>query len=359
MGSIETLPNGDQVLRNAQNEVRGHYTHAIDITPTVLDLIGLSPPADVDGVAQLGFDGASFAAGLRVPSAPEHRTTQFYEQYASRAIYHDGWKAVAYHSLGGPANYGAADPAAELDDAVWELYRVVDDFSESRNVTADNPRVLRQLQDLWWAEAARHQALPLQTGRVIKGERPSPHRSDRTRYVYRRGDAPIPMALAPELVNRSHVISADITVPASGADGVIVAHGGRFGGYALYIQHGSLRWRHNRVGVEYFEAISATPLAPGRHRVGVEFVASGWFEGDATLFVDGESVGTVRAPRMVRHTYSLVGDDFCVGFDSASPVGDYDSPFPFEGEIHHLVVDVSGAAHRDLDLELERIWRTQ
>jgi arylsulfatase A-like enzyme len=343
----------------ARGEIRTQYTHAIDITPTVLDLVGVALPETVDGFRQKPLDGATFASSLARLDAPEHRVTQFYEQFACRAIYHDGWKAVCYHSMGATANYGAGDPSRSLDDDPWELYQVADDASESHDLAAADPDRLARMKDLWWAEAGRFQALPLQTGRAIKMPRPSAHASTRERYIYRRGPAPIPMQHAPDVMHRPHVIEADITVPAEGADGVLVAHGGRFGGYALYILEGHAHWIHNRLGVESFVLRSPDPVGPGRHFVGVQFTPDGMAKGDVTLLVDGEEVASMHVPRMVLYTYSLVGDDFCIGHDSASAVGPYDAPFSYAGAIHHVAVDVSGITHRDLERELERSWRTQ
>jgi arylsulfatase A-like enzyme len=343
----------------ARGEIRGQYTHAIDVTPTVLDLVGLVLPAEIDGHRQKPFDGTTFAPALDDASAAEHRVTQFYEQFACRAIYHHGWKALCFHSLGATANYGAGDPNTPLDDDPWELYHVAVDASESHDLADAEPRRLAQLKDLWWAEAGRYQALPLQTGRQIKTLRPSAHTNTRERYLFRRGPAPIPMQHAPDVMHRRHVIEADITVPAGGADGVLVAHGGRFGGYAIYVINGHLNWVHNRLGLERFTLRSPDALPVGRHLVGVDFTPSVATAGDALLLVDGAEVASLHVQRTVLYTYSLVGDDFCIGHDSASAVGPYDAPFPYAGEIHHVAVDVSGISHHDLERELERSWRTQ
>ena len=174
-----------------------------------------------------------------------------------RAIYHDGWKAVTFHPMVGFA-YEGSDPALPFDDDVWELYHVAEDFSETDDLAAEEPERLRQLVELWWSEAERNQALPLNNQPGRHGDR----RYRRSRYEYHAGIGVLPAAVAPNLRNRGFRITADLDLPDGGADGVIVTHGGAAGGYALYLQDGGLHWTYNWLGARVTTISSESALPP-------------------------------------------------------------------------------------------------
>src|SRR5215470_14606462 len=202
--------------------VRPQYVHAIDVAATILDVTGTAMPAVLHGVPQEPLAGSSFAASLTDAAAPEHRETQYYEQFACRAIYDRGWKAVTYHAMMGGLYTEDDDPNTPFDQDRWELYHVAEDPSESRDLAAVEPERLRALQELWWHEAGRYGVLPLQSTRIFALGRPHAVRP-RDRVVLRPGATPLPEELAPNVKGRPHGIVADVEIPAGGAEGVLVA----------------------------------------------------------------------------------------------------------------------------------------
>ncbi len=233
-------------------ETRGQYVHAVDLTPTLLDVIGIEPPDEIAGVTQQPFDGVSFAHTLDDTTAPSRHTTQYYEMFGSRALYHDGWKAVAFHPLAMSA-YDGSDPHRPFDEDEWELYHLAEDFSESNDLATARPDKLAELQALWWQEAEANQVLPL----TNQPGRHSDQRYRRDRYEYRPGIGTLPETVAPNLRNRAWTIAAPIDNTDAGASGVIVAHGSSACGYALYVQDQTLHYVHNFVGTK-LTTVSAT-----------------------------------------------------------------------------------------------------
>ncbi|HEY4377927.1 MAG TPA: sulfatase-like hydrolase/transferase, partial [Acidimicrobiales bacterium] len=292
---------------------RHQYVHAIDLMPTVLDLIGIDAPAEIAGVEQTPIEGVSFAATLAGPDVASDHVTQYYEMLGSRALYHDGWKAVVFHPAPFIA-YDGSDVSHPFDDDVWELYHVADDFSEVDDLSATEPEKLAELKELWWTEAAKFQVLPLnnQPGRF--GDR----RFNRVRHQYYGGIGPLPEAIAPNLKNRSFVITAELDVPADGpADGVIVGHGGHAGGYALYLQGRRLHYAYNFVGTD-ITVVSASvelPVGPGTVRLTFTHTGPG---GDVALYYGDVPVGEGSVPRTTPLTYGMTG--FAVGYQPGAPI---------------------------------------
>jgi arylsulfatase len=343
--------------------IRNQYVHAVDVAATILDACGLDMPANIDGIAQEPIAGASLLPSLRDGDAPEHRTTQYYEQFACRAIYHEGWKAVAFHSMG-VVRYTDTpedDPFRPFDTDRWELYHVAVDPAETHDLAEAEPARLRAMQDLWWREAGRYGALPLHSMRAFAVGRPDaiPHRD---RAVYRAGAAAVPEDVAPNVKLRPHHIIAAIDVPDGGADGVLLAQGGRFGGYSLYVQDATPRYTYNFAGIERTTITADAPLASGRHVIGVAFEPTGGprsLTATATLFVDGKEVGREDLARTTPFRFALAGEGLCCGYDDGTPVADYDAPFAFTGTIHEVVVDVSGETYEDVEAHVAHAWATQ
>jgi arylsulfatase A-like enzyme len=339
--------------------VRGQYTHAIDVAATILDVCGAEMPDELGGVPQEPVAGRSFRASFADAASPEHRETQYYEQFACRAIYHRGWKAVTFHPTGIARYSDDEDPDAPFADDRWELYHVAEDASECDDLAAREPARLRELQELWWREAGRFGALPLHSRRVFAPGRPSAVRP-RRRIALHPGAAPVPEEIAPSTKLRSHSIAASFEVPAGGAEGVLVAQGGRFGGFSLYVQGDRVRYAFNFAGVETVEIESPADLGPGRHVAGVELTHRGGLAMGATLVVDGEPVASAEIARTTPYRFALAGEGLCCGYDDGTPVSDrYASPYEFTGSIHEVLLDVDGAPVVDLEADLARAWATQ
>jgi arylsulfatase len=338
--------------------VRHHYTHAVDIAATILDVCAVPMPASVNGVAQVPMVGVSVAASLTRPDAPAHRRTQYYEQFGCRAIYHDGWKAVAYHPMPVAIYQDGDDPRRPFEQDRWELYHVAADPAESEDVAAAEPDRLGALVDLWFAEAEQYGALPLSAARGFAYGRPESIPA-RQRYVFHAGTAPVPEEVAPATKLRPHRVLADVTL-APGDAGVLLAQGGRFGGYSLFVLDERLHYANNFAGVEVTTVTSPETLTPGRHLLGVEVTPLTGLSMRAELFVDGEVVASAELARTAPVRFALAGEGLCCGYDDGTPVSDaYSSPFAFTGSIGRVLVDLSGAPIRDLAAEVERAWLTQ
>jgi arylsulfatase len=343
--------------------IRPQYAHAVDVAATILDVCGVAMPATIDGVAQEPVVGASLLPSIKDVDAPEHRTTQYYEQFACRALYHDGWKAVAFHSMGVVRYTDTAqdDPFRPFETDRWELYNVAVDPAETNDLADTEPERLRALQDLWWREAGTYGALPLHSMRAFAVGRPDavPHRD---RAMYHAGAAPVPEDVAPNVKLRPHRIVAAIEVPDDGANGVLLAQGGRFGGYSLYVRDGVPRYTYNFAGIDRTTLDAGAPLEPGRHLVGAAFEPTGGARSLAAtvaLLVDGAEVARAEVARTTPFRFALAGEGLCCGYDDGTPVGDYASPFAFTGRIHEVVVDVSGEPYDDVAARVAHAWMTQ
>jgi arylsulfatase A-like enzyme len=321
----------------ARGDTRHQYVHAIDVLPTLLEAIGVEPPSTIGGVEQSPIEGVSFLPTFDDGAAPSQHQTQYYEMLGSRAIYHDGWKAVVFHPL--PfVNYDGSDPFASFDDDPWELFHVAEDFSETIDLAGKHPEKLDELVALWWQEAARFNVLPLNNmpGRGRDGR----HR--RSHYVYRQGVAGIPELLAPNLRNTPWTITAELDVPGAGGDGVIVSHGSGAGGYVMYLLGGRLHYAYNMLGLEITTVTASEPLPSGSVTVAVEFTPTGNHTGDVVLRHGDVEVGRGHIPRTVPITYGMTG--FSVGLHRGHPVV-ASLPDHFElpkDVLRQVVVDVSG-----------------
>jgi len=336
--------------------IRPQYVHAIDVAATILDVAGVAMPETLNGVAQEPLAGRSFAASLTDAAAPEHRETQYYEQFACRALYHRGWKAVAFHSL---FPYEPGDnPSAHPDEDRWELYRVTEDPSECHDLAAQEPERLRELQAMWFREAERYGALPLQSMRIFAHDRP-PAVPPQDRVVLRPGAVPLSEELAPSLKLRPHRIVARLEIPASGAEGVLLAQGGRFGGFSLHVQAGRVQYAYNFAGLER-TVLASDPLSPGRHVVVARLAPGRGISMHAELLVDGARAGEADIPHTAPFRFALAGEGMCCGYAAGTPVVEsYAPPFRFTGVLHDVTIDVSGTPVADEAAEVERAWMIQ
>ena len=257
----------------------------------------------------------------------------------SRALYHDGWKAVAFHT---PPfiNYDGTDTRRPFDDDAWELYHVAEDFAEVHDLAADRPDKLAEMQERWWAEAAKYQVLPLNNEPGRFGDT----RYRRDHYELYGGIGPLPEAIAPNFRNRSFTIAAELDIPASGdADGVVVAHGSHAGGYVAYVHARRLHYAYNFVGTEITTIAATADLPTGPVVARVVFTrASGDRGGNVELFYDGVPVGAGRVERTTLLTYGTPG--FAVGYQPHSPIvaaltGRAEIP---PGVLRRVVIDTRG-----------------
>lgn len=347
-------------------EVRRHYAHVIDVLPTVLDLVGVDAPTELGGIAQSPVEGVSMRPWLTDPKAPETRITQYYEMFGSRAIYHDGWKAVTFKPIG-PLYDDGIDPDAPFDEDRWELFHVATDFSECHDRAAEEPDRLADLQARWWAEARSHQVLPLDNRPLAALIDPRPGRAwNRQRYVYFPHRPPVPEAVAVNVRNRTHAITVDIEIgDDSGSDhrppqGVLLAQGSVLGGWSLFVSNGYLCYVHNLANKDLTSITSEVELSPGAHRVGCEVEAPGDFTANVRLFIDGELVGAGHVPLFTPARFSITGAGLTCGYEVGPAIAPtYVAPFPFTGGIQRAVIDVSGRPYRDVVAELAAILAEQ
>lgn len=349
-------PNGIE----AKGAVREQYAHVIDLMPTVMDLIGIERPATIDGVTQVDIAGKSLMATLDDGGAAEVRTRQYYEMLGSRGLYDSGWKAVTWHPFIGQNPDVTVNSMRGFDEDPWELYHVAEDFSESNNVAEDYPEKLQHMIELWWAEAGKYNALPLHSMRAINADRPRLS-APRDRHTYLPGGS-VTSSMVVDVRNRSHKIIADLTIPTGGAEGVLVAHGGRFGGYALYIQDRRLHYHYNLHTLERTTVSSESAIPEGDVTITMDFdtPGGGHAPAEVTLEIDGTVVGSGTVPKITLHTFTLMGDAFCLGHDDSTPVtDDYASPFHFTGQLHSVTLAARGEAFEISGQEWEASRRSE
>ena len=300
----------------------------IDVAPTVLEAAGLPQPTAVNGVAQRPIEGVSMAYSFDGATEAGRHETQYFEMFCNRGIYHEGWTAVTRHST--PWVVGAELPA--LDDDVWELYDTSTDWSQARDLAGEMPEKLAELQQLWLEEARKYNVLPLDDRRI---ERFNAELVGRPELV--KGNSQLlfgGMGRLSEnsllnIKNKSHAVTAEIEVPESGAEGVIIAQGGAFAGWSLYTKDGRPKYCYNLLGLQRFMIEADTPIPPGTHQVRMEFAYDGGGlakGGTVTLYLDGDKVGEGRVEATVPLIFSA-DETADVGQDTASPVSD-----DYEGE---------------------------
>jgi len=319
--------------------IRTQFHHVIDVVPTLLEAAGVPEPVEVNGVWQKPIEGVSMVYSFDDPKAKGQRGTQYFEMLGNRALYHDGWIAVCRHGRLPWMNQGSYDFA----DDKWELYNIDDDFSEAHDLAAANPEKLRALQDMFWAEAAKYDVLPLDDRFAERGDpslRPSLIEG-RTHFTYFSGAERIPESSSPNIKNKSHIITAFVDQP---GDGVLVAAGGTVGGYTLFVKDGKPTYEYNWFGQQRYRVTSSEPLPPGKSTVRVEFKYDGGGlskGGSVTLFLNDKKVAEGRVEQTIFARFSA-DETFDTGLDTGSPVSDqYASPFKFTGAINRIEVDIA------------------
>jgi len=343
-GTIVHWPKGIK----AKGEIRSQFHHIIDVAPTILEAAGLPQPLSVNGVQQRPIEGLSMLYAFDDAKAAERRETQYFEMFGNRGIYHKGWTAVTRHKTPWVL---VGEQTPQFDDDVWELYDTTTDWSQANNFAKKMPEKLHELQRLWLIEATRYNVLPLDD-RVA--ERLNPDLAGRpvlirsNSQVLFGGMGRLSENSVVSIKNKTHSVTAEITVPTSGAEGVIIAQGGNIGGWVLYAKSGKLKYCYNLLGIQHFYAESAEPLPAGDRQVRMEFKYAGGGlgkGGTATLFVDGQKVGEGQVGATAAMIFSA--DDGCdVGRDTGSPVSpDYrPEKSVFTGRVKGVEIAVADAA---------------
>lgn len=323
--------------------LRSQFLHVVDVMPTLLEAAGVQAPDVLNGSPQKPIDGIGLTYTFDDAGAPSRRKEQVFEIVTNRGIYQNGWFASSISFVPWSANRAGFD----VDGVRWELYDIDRDFSQAEDLAAANPGKLRALQDLWWAEAARNDILPLdwrgpeRMSAALTGK-PS-LAGGRRRFVYETPLAALPEAAAPDLKNKSFGISAEAEIPEGGADGMIFTQGGFTGGWGFYLDGGRLVGVHNRLDIERFRVVSTEPVPAGKIVLGMDFAYDGGVAakgGTITLTANGRRIGEGRVERTTPFKYSLYeGQD--IGEDSGSPVDfSYAPPFRFGGKLGRVTVEL-------------------
>ncbi len=325
--------------------VRSQFHHVIDITPTILEAVGVEMPAVLNGVAQTPVEGVSMMYSFADAAAPDRHTVQYFEMFGNRAIYQNGWVAATTPTsapwVAVPGDFDA------ITGYEWELYNVDEDFSQAANVAAANPERLADMQTLFYAEAARHNVLPIDNSKVQRFDvslRPSLTRG-RDTFTYFPGMVRIPEGTAPDTKNRSYSLTADIVIPQGGASGALGVMGGRFGGWAFFLLDGKPVFNYNLAGIQRFEVAGPAALTPGAHTVAMDFTYDGGGIGRggvARILVDGREVAQGRAERTL--AFRLAGDETLdIGEDHGTPGSEAyagQMPFRFTGTLNSLTIEL-------------------
>ena len=320
--------------------IRHQFHHMIDIVPTILEAAGIKAPELVNGIKQKPIEGVSMAYTFDKANAnaPSTRKTQYFEMVGNRGIYQEGWYANTTPPVG-PWVLNA--PMPDVGAYKWELYNLSEDYSQANDLAAKMPDKLKQMQALFAQEAKKYNVFPLDNSQFQRSITPRPSATaGQTVFTY-SGEMPgIPLGNAPSILNRSYTITAEVEVPASGGDGMIVTEGGRWGGFGLYLLNGKPVFDYNDLMLAQFRWEGLQPLAAGKHTIVFDFqidgpgIAKG---GSGVLKVDGQEVAALTIPKTI--PFLLPGDEtFDVGVDTRTGVNDqdYQVPFRFNGTIDKL-----------------------
>lgn len=310
----------------------------VDFVPTLLEVIGLPAPTSVAGVKQMPLSGVSMAYSFLDGQAPTRKQVQYYEMLGSRAIWSDGWKAVAWHRKDTP-----------WEEDKWELYHTDVDFTEAHDLAEKNPEKLRELIALWQTEAEKNNVLPLDDRRCERAADPTRPVAalPRKQYVYYPDTSILHPLSAPQILGQEHTITAHVQIPSDGAEGVLACSGGEFGGWTLFLKNGRVHYVHNYLKLDQFAVSSSEPLSPGRHTLGVHFtlvekhLKPDYFVGNVTLSVDGQPVGEVKSVKVAGQYSGVTGYGLLIGRNIVTPVShEYQVPFAFTGKLDKVTIDL-------------------
>jgi arylsulfatase A-like enzyme len=329
--------------------LRSQFTHVIDLAPTILEAAGLPEPAVVNSVLQSPMEGTSMLYSFNDEAAPEQHDLQYFEMFANRGIYHRGWSAVTKHRT--PWVMVGGDLPA-FDDDLWELYDGSSDFSQARDLASEHPEMLAKLQRLWLIEATKYNVLPLDDRGAERLEptlagRPTLIRG--SSQLFFPGMGRLSENSVVSIKNKSFSITADVEIPEGGANGVIIAQGGRFGGWAVYVVDGRLKFGYNVLGIHEFTTTADSAIPAGTHQVRMEFAYDGGGlakGGDVTLYSDGDPVGKGRVAATQPMIFSA-DETTDIGYESGTTVtADYTARTSrFTGKINWVQLDVGNDDH--------------
>jgi hypothetical protein len=361
----------------AKAENRFQYAHAIDMVPTVLDVLGIEPSESIRGVAQSPIEGVSFAHAFDNADALSDHHTQYFEMFACRAIDHDGWRAVC--GWPGPSYAEGAMKGRHIGDEItdevlddldangWELYHIAKDPAEVHNLADQYPDKLNEMITRWYVEAGKYKVMPLD-GTLMQRfatERPRITK-DRNQYTFYPNLSVVPIGNTPMAFNRPHSITAEVEIPAGGAEGVLLAQGGVAGGFVFYVKENKLHYIHNYLGLEEFTVTSSVDVPDGETTLRYEFEPTGKPDprngrgapGRAQLYIDGELVGNTEFPTTVPILFGIEG--LSCGYDFGEAVSHaYHSPFTFTGKIHQVTMDLSGELIVDEESKVKQLMAQQ
>lgn len=326
--------------------VRTQFHHVIDVVPTIYQAAGVTAPTHVDGFAQMPIAGVDMSYTFDDGSAQGQRTTQYFETGGHRAIYHDGWVAASFHGVPWELTGSIG-----FENNTWELYHVEDDFSQAVDLATKHPQKLEELKKVFAAEAEKFGVYPLDdrfVERAVNPERPSVIKG-RTHFRYAPGTTRIPEGSAPPIYQRSHKITANITIPKQGCEGVITATGGTTAGYSLFVMDGRLHYHYNFFGQQVYKVVSRETLPSGDVEVVMEYEQKPFQQfgettgGTVRLLVNDKVVGQGEIPNVAFGRFSAT-ETLDIGTDLGAVVShDYhdQAPFAFTGEIKEVAIDIS------------------
>jgi arylsulfatase len=322
--------------------LRTQFHHVVDVMPTLLAAASIQIPTVVNGLQQLPVDGVSMMYAMEGDDGASTRTTQYFEMFGNRAIYHDGWIASCFHGRVPWNRFGMVPFFG--DQEKWELYNIAEDFSQGVNLAEKHPEKLAELLELFDSEAKRNNVYPLREPGSTIGMTvvPPSNLGSLKKMTYTAEHIRMPEGSVVNLKNCSFRITADIDVPEAGCHGVIACQGGNMAGWSLYVDDNSRpTYHYNWMGHEHYIATSNAALSPGRHLLTVEYVYDGGFGagGNAVLFMDGEPIGHTRVEKSVPIVFSMSGESFDIGMDTGAPVGNYPHVYRFTGKIHGVTLE--------------------
>jgi arylsulfatase len=326
-----------------RNIIRNQFTHVIDIAPTILEATGIEEPTMVNGVSQKPMEGSSFYASLTDGKSKETHTSQYFEMFANRGMYKDGWWASSLAFAPWIPVRTGYDPYK----AKWELYNLNTDFTQANDIAATNPDKLEEMKALWWASASKYNNLPLDWRAVERfsaelSGKPNPS-AGRYHFVYPGAISGIPEATAPDLKNKSFSITAKVEIGANNS-GMIFTQGGNTGGWGFYMKDGLVYFTHNYIDFNRYTTKSTAKVTAGSHILKAEFTYLGGKEmgqnGEVVLYADGKEIARGKIDKTNPFKYSL-DETQDIGKDGGTPVdNNYNPPFAFKGKIEEVVLDI-------------------